>query len=95
MYAFGGKWAATNIHMILGKLSATLGAWKDTAITESLRELSNVRRNMAATVIGQAWSALLSAIRHLCRPFGRPVSSRISLQETTSSTKMGRRDNVW
>ena len=49
MYAFGGKWAATNIHMILGKLSATLGAWKDTAITESLRELSNVRRNMAAT----------------------------------------------
>ena len=43
----------------------------DTAITQSVKELSNARRTMAALVFGQARSAFLGAVRPLSHSFGK------------------------
>jgi len=43
----------------------------DTAITWSVKELSNARRNMAALVFGQARSAFLGAVRPLSHSFAK------------------------
>ena len=68
-YAYNGL--RPEIHMILGKFSATIGGWKDTVIAGSLRKLSNARRKMGATVFGQVRNTFLSAVRPLCRPVGK------------------------
>jgi hypothetical protein len=43
----------------------------DTAITRSVKELSNARGNMVALVFGQARSAFLSAVRPLSHSLGK------------------------
>ena len=87
--AFGAKWAATNIHMILGKSRVASGCGREAAITGSIKELSNPRRNRAAVAFGQARNAFLSAVRPLGRPFGKASLSADLAPRKASSSEPG------